>query len=316
MIDSPHNQHVKLFRSLAEAKHRRETGLFALEGRRLIEEALKAGAELQWAAYSPEKFVGPEADRLLQQLLQAGVELLEITPRALVAMSHTESPPGLAAVARIPVGRASGPTPSASVGRDARPTVPELATRDSRLAPAWWLAVWELRDPGNMGTLVRIAHAFGAAGVIAIGNCVDFWDPKVVRASVGSVMWVPLGEVEGWEELQERLKSDGPEARPTGRTGVSPVISGDWRIVAADMAAEVACDEAEYPERCVLLVGSEAHGLPEEALALADLRVSIPMPGGAESLNAAVAAGIVAFQISRKQLRAKEAASPSANNES
>ena len=102
MIDSPQNTRVKLFRSLAEAKHRRETGLFALEGRRLVEEALRAGAEMEWVAYSPEKFVGAEEDRLLRGLLDAGVEVVEITPRALAAMSHTETPPGIAALARIP----------------------------------------------------------------------------------------------------------------------------------------------------------------------------------------------------------------------
>jgi TrmH family RNA methyltransferase len=310
MIDSPQNQHVKLFRSLVEAKHRRETGLFALEGRRLIEEALKAKAELVWAAYSPDKFVGPEADRLLHALMQTGVELHEITPRALAAMSHTETPPGIAAVAKM------------------------VASRESRVASGqtaperyWHLGLWEIRDPGNMGSMVRIAHAFGAAAVIAIGDCVDFWDPKVVRASVGSVMWVPLVEVGGLENLRLFLAADGRDpvdrrdACPTGRAGVSPAHlpppgetasppgplpeGRGWRIaiVAADMAAPVACDEAEYPERCLLLVGSEAHGLPEEALALADLRVSIPMPGGAESLNAAVAAGIVAFEISRNVRR-------------
>jgi TrmH family RNA methyltransferase len=273
MIDSPQNQHVKLFRSLAEAKHRRETGLFALEGRRLIQEALQAGAELVWAAYDPEQFTGPEADRVLLGLIQAGVEVLEITPRALAAMSHTESPPGIAAVARIKSGPASPPLP---------------ASRLSPLAssPAWALGAWEIRDPGNMGTLVRIAHALGAEAVIALGHCVDFYDPKVVRASMGSVLWVPLLEV----------------ALPA-KAGVAPIIPGDWHVVAADMAAPVACDEAEYPERCLLLVGSEAHGLPEAALCLAELLVSIPMPGGAESLNAAVAAGIIAFQISRKLAR-------------
>jgi RNA methyltransferase, TrmH family len=257
MIDSPQNQHVKLFRSLAEAKHRRESGFFALEGRRLIEEALAASAQLVWAAYCPETFLGPEADRLLHSLMTAGVELHEITPRALGAMSHTGTPPGIAAVARIPEA----------------PVVPAEG--------GWLLGLWEIRDPGNMGSMARIAHAFGAAAVLAIGDCVDFWDPKVVRASVGSVLHVPLLKAAGLSDLRALVGFETP-------------------LVAADMAAPLACDAAEYPERSVLLVGSEAHGLPDEALAAAQLLVRIPMPGGAESLNAAVAAGILAFQLSRK----------------
>ncbi|NLO74283.1 MAG: RNA methyltransferase [candidate division WS1 bacterium] len=285
MIDSPQNQHVKLFRSLAEAKHRRETGLFAMEGRRLVAEAVRAGAELMWAAYSPEKFVGPEADRLLHSLMQANVELHEITPRALAAMTHTETPPGIGAVGRIPETYPLAPSPRGG-------------------GSAWWLALWQIRDPGNLGSMVRIAHAFGAAGVVAVGPCADFWDPKVVRASAGSVLWVSLLEAEGLPELRVLFGEDSRDGPHNGTTGVPPVLPAPWVLVAADMQAPLACDEAEYALPCVLLVGSEAHGLPEEVLAAADLRVRIPMPGEAESLNAAVAAGILAFQVSRKAARA------------
>lgn len=261
LIDSPQNRHVKLFRSLDNPKKRRESGLFALEGRHVITEALRAGAELEWAAYCPESFVGVEADKLLRGLLDADVELLEVTPRALQAMSQTVTPQGIAAVARIP-----------------QHTLPDL----SLPARALLLGVWELRDPGNMGTMIRTAHACGAVAVLAVGNCVDFYDPKVVRASAGSLFHLPLLKVHDLDELRATLTTLSVQ------------------LVAADMAAPVACDEAKYPDRSLLLVGSEAHGLPEEVLAEADLQVRIPMPGEAESLNAAVAAGIIAFEITRQ----------------
>lgn len=278
MLDSPHNPRVKLFRSLAESKHRRESGLFALEGRRLVGEALRAGAAIEWAAYSPEKFVGVEEDRLLRGLLDAGVELVEISPRALAAMSHTESPPGIAAVARIPA-----PAEPARLASSAPAPLPgEERGEQGGEAPTWALGLWELRDPGNMGTMIRTAHAFAAAAVVAVGNCVDFYDPKVVRASAGSLFYLPLLKLPNLFALRERL--------------------GQWQmaLVVAQMQAGEACDEVEYPERSLLLVGSEAHGLPEEVVEGADLRVSIPMPGQAESLNAAVAAGIIAFQVVRR----------------
>ncbi len=290
MIDSPHNPRVKLFRALGQARYRRETGLFALEGRRLVGEALRAGAQIEWAAYSPEKFVGVEEDRLLRRLLDTGVEVVEITLRALAAMSHTETPPGIAAVARMsapaePAWLASSapvPLPREGVGGDASAS-PSPADRGGQggEAPAWALGLWELRDPGNMGTMIRTAHALSAAGVVAVGNCVDFYDPKVVRATAGSLFYLPLLKLPNLFTLRERL--------------------GQWQaaLVVAEMLAGTACDQVEYPQRSLLLVGSEAHGLPEEALAAADLRVSIPMVGQAESLNAAVAAGIIAFQMAR-----------------
>jgi TrmH family RNA methyltransferase len=271
MIDSPQNTRVKLFRSLAEAKHRRETGLFALEGRRLVGEALRAGARIEWVAYSPEKFVGPEEDLLLRALLDAGVEVVEIAPRALAALTHTETPPGIAAVAHIP--------------HPLEPPLPEPSEREGaggEASPLWLLGLYELRDPGNMGTMIRTAHAFAAAAVVAVGNCVDFYDPKVVRASAGSVLHLPLLHLPNFYALRQRL--------------------GEWQaaLVVAEMAGPVPCDQADYPARSLLLIGSEAHGLPQEIRAASDLRVTIPMPGGAESLNAAVAAGILAFQIARR----------------
>jgi len=299
MLDSPHNPRVKLFRSLAEAKHRRKTGLFVLEGRRLIGEALRARAEIVWAAYCPETFVGVEEDRLLRGLLDAGVEILEISPRALAAMSHTETPPGIAAVARIPEppgdlayvfqGRSAagmgrdGPSEKAAAAPPEPPQQPAPGGTEvpPRRAKAWALGLWELRDPGNMGTVIRTAHAFGAAAVVAVGGCVDFCDPKVVRASAGSLLHLPLLRLPNLYALREAL------------------AAAKAALVVAYPAAPLACDEADYPPRSLLLVGSEAHGLPEEVLAAADLRVSIPMPGGAESLNAGVAAGILAFHLSR-----------------
>ncbi len=261
LIDSPQNRRVKLFRALDKPKGRKQSGLFALEGRRVIAEALRAGAELKWAAYCPQTFVGVEADKLLRGLLDAEVELLEVTPRALQAMSQTVTPQGIAAVAQIPQHDVS------------RLELPPQALL---------LGVWELRDPGNMGTIIRTAHAAGATAVLTVGNCVDFFDPKVVRASAGSLFHLPLFKIANLQELK------------IVQTALSV------QLVAADMAAPVACDEAKYPDRSLLLVGSEAHGLSEEALAEADLRVTIPMPGGAESLNVAVATGIIVFQIARQ----------------
>lgn len=264
LIDNPKSKQVKLFKSLDRPKGRRESGLYALEGRRLIQQALEDGADIRWAYYCPDKFRSSEDQELLGTLLERHITSHEVTERALQAMSHTETPSGWAAVADLPDW-----------------TVEDLAEERHAL----YVGMHEWRDPGNLGTMVRTARALGAAACFAVGDSVDFFDPKVVRASAGAVVNLPLLEVDDGDELAAML----------GKLGAG--------LVVADMAAEQDFEEASYPDKCALLIGSEAHGLPEEVRALAELEVRIPMPGGGESLNAAVSAGIIAYRILRQHGR-------------
>jgi TrmH family RNA methyltransferase len=261
LIDSPQSKQVKLFKSLERPKGRRESGLYALEGRRLIRQALEDGADLRWAYYCPDKFRSSEDQELLGRLLDRNLPTHEITERALRAMSHTETPSGWAAVADLPAW-----------------SVEDLPQERHTL----YLGVYEWRDPGNLGTMVRTARALGAGACFSVGDSVDFFDPKVVRASAGAVVGLPLLELPAADALAAML----------GKLGA--------RLVVADMEAERDFDAAEYPDRCALLIGSEAHGLPEEIMRQADLEVRVPMPGGGESLNAAVAAGIIAYRVTRQ----------------
>lgn len=256
-IDSPQNPQVKLFAALATPKGRREQKLFPVEGLNAVGSLIEAG-------WTPEiGYVCPEllGDETLAARLQAAARLcLELSPRAFKALSDTVSPQGIAAAARLP--------------RTVLADLPE--------GPGVFLALHELRDPGNMGTMIRSADAAAAAGVIAVDDCVDFFAPKVVRASTGSLFHVPLATCTREEFLAW--------AQATGTA-----------LVATDAEVPGSLSEMIFPQRTALVLGNEAHGLPEALLTASDIQVRIPMPGRAESLNAAVAAGILLYEYIRQR---------------
>jgi len=256
-ITSPQNQYVKLFRSLATAKGRREHSLFAIEGAHLVEEMIAAGWRAQVGYVCPELLKDPTPARRLKKHADL---MVEVAAPVFKEMSDTVTPQGIAAAVAIP-----------RQGLETLPTGPGVV-----------LAVHEVRDPGNMGTMIRTADAAGALGVLAVGDCVDFYSPKVVRAAAGAVFHLPLVAVTEDELLAW--------ADATGTALVATVVQDGTPLPAAALS-----------ERCAVLIGSEAHGLPEALLTACGVRVTIPMPGRAESLNAAIAAGVLLYEYNRQR---------------
>ncbi len=259
LIESPHNERVKLARSLHEAKGRREAGLFLAEGPSVVAEAMAAGAGLLWIAWC-EALAGPSAEGVLAAARQAKVEVLELSERAFRALSDARNPQGLAAVARIPAAGLSA-----------------LETPGERFLG---LVLHEIQDPGNLGSMIRSADAFGAGAVILSGAGADAHEPKVVRATAGSLFHLPVVRAQ-W-----------------------PAVSA-WAaerqvaLVAAVAAGGAALDEMTLPPRVAFVIGNEAHGLPPQVLREAALQVRIPMRGRAESLNAAAVAAILLHEAGR-----------------
>jgi RNA methyltransferase, TrmH family len=257
VIDSPQNQHVKLFRSLEHAKARSETGLFAVEGVHVIEDLLQAGWKAMVGYWCPD--ILPE-EELPEALLQSSKEFVALSRRAFEAMSEVQSPQGIAAAVRIP-----------------KPTFKSIKQTEGVI-----LAVHELRDPGNMGNMIRTADAAGALAVVAVDSCVDFWMPKVARAAAGSIFHLPLVTTTSEKLIEWSESSETP-------------------LVATVVENGQPCYEIEFPARCAVLIGSEAHGLPPALLTASEARATIPMPGRAESLNATIAAGIMLYECNRRQ---------------
>ena len=254
MISSIANPKIKLVRALqAKRSARQAERLFVVEGVRLVEEAARAPQPPQLALHVADQDARGQA--ALDELRARGTAVECVTAAVMAAASGTETPPGLLAVAPLPA---------------LTPSLPLTLA----------LALDGLRDPGNLGTILRTADAAGVDAVFLAPGTVDPFNPKVVRAAMGAHFHLPILPA-GWEALAERLAGLAVWLAEAGEGTLYPQV--DWRRPSA------------------LIIGSEAAGPGEAARRLAPRRVCIPMPGQAESLNAAVAAGILIFEAVRQR---------------
>lgn len=261
MITSAANPAVKQIRALRQRKERDASGLCFVEGIRQVAEAARSGAEVAQLVVAPALLSSAFARELVAERAAAGVPVLELSGEVFAGLSQKDGPQGLAAVVRQRW----------------------AALADARLdAPPGWVALLEPADPGNLGTVIRTADAVGASGVLLIGPGADPYDPAALRASMGAAFTTPLARCT-WEEF----------AAWKARAGAHLVGTSD-RAAAHFQAAH-------YPLPVVLLLGSERQGLSPEQLALCDQVVAIPMRGRADSLNLAVAAGVMLYELLRQQ---------------
>lgn len=259
MLENPRSPRVRAVAKLTKRSAREETGLFLLEGPQAVREAL---------TYRPaaiiDLFVTPTAMDKHQDLREAagnaGVEVSFATEPVLDAMADTVTPQGVVAVARqFPAG-----------------------VRDVFAASPRLVAICEeVRDPGNLGTIIRAADAAGADAVILTGRTVDPYNPKVVRATTGSLFHVPVS-----------LGGDLADVTARARRAGLRVIAAD--VKGGDLLA--ARSSGVLAEPTAWLFGNEARGLDESALALADLALRLPIYGRAESLNLATAASVCLYE--------------------
>ena len=243
-------------RDLSRRKARERDGLFVVEGVRAVEELLRSPLEIMGLLCGPQLVDTERGAHCRAEIDRRGVPVSDVSEREFASAASTESPQGVLAIAVMPVRTLTG-----------------LAGRETlRL-----LVLDAVQDPGNVGTLLRTAHALGADGTVALPGTVDVWNAKVVRSAMGSLfhhhaLHAPL------EELVAFL---GREAAPL------------W---GADPAGTPVGDLAP-PRRLALAVGNEGAGLTPPVRAAARQLVSLPMKGDAESLNVAVAAGILLYLL-------------------
>jgi RNA methyltransferase, TrmH family len=253
MITSLTNDKVKLVRSLGDRKYRLKTGKFVIEGARLIDDALAVNLTPDWI-FCAERLPS-RSQETLGRLKKRGVEIITVSDAVLKACSDTETPQGLIAVL---------PFPQLPI-----PSNPQLI-----------LIADSLRDPGNLGTLLRSAAASDVDVVLLSPETVDAYNPKVVRGAMGAHFRVPIVEAT-WATIAERVR----------RMNVY--------LAAAD--SDLSYIDADWSQHSVLIVGGEASGASKDALQLATQRVSIPLSRQVESLNAAVAASIILFEAKRQR---------------
>ena len=251
------NPLIKWVRDLRDKRHRKQARQFLAEGLRILTEAKETG-RLPTLLF----FAKPSADHpLVRQLVRAvelaGGEAIETTPDILSKLSGKDNPQAVVGVFE-------------ELG-----TTLDMLDRSSS---GIWLVAERLRDPGNLGTILRTGDAVGAGGLILVDQCVDPFSVEAVRASMGAVFTVGLAQAR-WDEFLPWLRA------------------GEGQLVAASLRDAVPYRGADYRTPCFILVGNESQGLPEEYEAACDLRVTMPMRGRADSLNAAVAGAVLAYEV-------------------
>ena len=257
VISSRANARVKQLRGAFAGQARLSGGMVAIEGEHLLEEALRSGMVF--------KTVFVAEGRAVPEVVPRGVEVLRVTDEVFASVVETQSPQGVAALLVPPVRRME----------DVFRGVPLI------------LIAVGLQDPGNLGTLVRSAEAFGATGVVTTPGTVSAWNQKALRASAGSVFRVPV--VSASADEVSGLKGRG--VRLVAAVGVG----GDW------------VKDGHFVGGVAVMIGNEGAGLSAEFIAMADARVTIHCPGPVESLNAAIAGSLLLYEASRQRTtKAKE----------
>jgi TrmH family RNA methyltransferase len=251
------NPTVKRLRSLRDKKARREEGLFLAEGLRIITEARDSGRLPEIVMFSAEGAKHPLAAEIIAATEAAGGEAIETTADILSKASGKDNPQMLMAAYRQPD--------------------TNLDDIDRSSADMWFVAQ-ALRDPGNIGTILRTGDAVGAGGLILVDDSADPYSVEAVRASMGAIFTQRVAKAR-WDEFVEWLRS------------------GPGQLVGTSLKATVDYLQVHYEQPCFLLIGNEQQGLPAAYEAACDLLVKIPMAGRADSLNAAMAAAVMAFQV-------------------
>ncbi len=266
MLENPRSPRVRAVAKLTKRSARQETGLFLVEGPQAAREALAHRPDTLIELFATPSAMERHPD-LRDAADEADVEVVFTTEAVLDAMADTVTPQGIVAVAR------QSPT----------------ALRDVFAASPRLIAICEeVRDPGNLGTIIRAADAAGADAIVLTGRTVDPYNPKVVRATTGSLFHLPVAVGADLATVVERAHAAGVQVV------AADVGGGDFIAARSQLAAPTAW-----------LFGNEARGLDDEALALADLSLRLPIYGAAESLNLATAASVCLYETAFAQ-RASE----------
>ena len=277
IISSKDNKKIKYIRSLLEkGSIRKKSKAFVVEGIKLVDEALEYGKVLEVVCAESlynELISGDlsgnrllaENDKNITNYVKKGSSLLVVSDTVFKSMSETKTPQGILAVAEMP-----------GYGLLDKGFLEQAYTKNGKIK---LLVLEDTADPGNLGTIMRTAEAAGVTGVIMGKGTVDIFNPKVVRSTMGSIFRLPFAYVEDLKETIQEFKKQG--------------IS----FYATHLKGEKSYKDIKYSDRSAILVGNEARGLSYDVADLADTYVLIPMQGKVESLNAAVAAALMMYEV-------------------
>lgn len=255
------NNHIKELRRLHQKKYRRAMQLFLIEGLRLCEEALKAQIDIEKLIVWPEKTTTPRAQNILNSAHDKNIPIFEATQKQLQSIAMTKSPSGFVAV----------------VKRKKTPLIEEALENSSLL-----LALDGISDPGNLGTILRTACWFGVNYVFLSTGCVEAHNEKTVRSAMGAHFYMHLYEEIDLVNILQKCKTMG------------------FRVLSAVLEKATPLASLSAANKNIVIIGNEAHGINPTLMNLVDHGITIPRLGYGESLNAAIAAGIILYELTRK----------------
>lgn len=254
LIESNDNKHFKELKKLKEKKYRKQFSLYIIEGLRFVEEAVKAEAEIDEIIIDEAKL-----ERFQDICLKVNDDKITLLKSSLFnQLSSTENPQGIIAVIKT-------------------------GFNDNNYKGSFYVLLDKLQDPGNVGTIIRTAHAAAVDGIIVRDGTVDIYNDKTLRSTMGSIFYTNIIEDKNLEVIQ-KFKEDG------------------FKLLASSLDTDFNYYEVDLSDKIILVVGNEGNGVSDEVYELCDLKAKIPMPGNAESLNASVAASIMIYEKVRQNL--------------
>jgi len=254
-ISSKENSLIKQIKKLKEKKHRLENKAFLVEGFRFIEEALKSSFNVKYI------FINENADKEYCEkyisVHECNAEIYIVSDIVFKTLTSTETPQGAIAVV-------------------------ENKVLNLKYCEGFYVLVDKVQDPGNLGTIIRTAHAADGLGIILTKGTVDVYNEKTLRSTMGSIFNIPIMEDKDLSLVRE-LKNKG------------------YKLITSSLDTNNNFYDIDLSGKCIISVGNEGKGISKEIYELSDEKVKIPMPGGAESLNASVAASIMMYETVRQK---------------
>ena len=262
-IRSSQNETYKLIKSLKDKKGRDSSGMFFIEGSRFVDEALETTNQIEWLLYSEKYQIEKLIDNIQLNIngSLSGLKILTLPEKLFDDLCNTDNPQGIAAVIKTY----------------------KYDIQNIIKTKKMFLILDRIQDPGNMGTMIRTADAAGFDAVIMSEGCVDIYNPKVLRATMGSIFHVPV------------VKSDNILAT------IESMKNENISIYAADLKGDKSLFEESFSYKTAIITGNEANGISQVVLDSADVLLNIPMAGCTESLNASIAGGILLYEVFRKR---------------
>lgn len=260
VITSKDNSIIKEIKKLKDRKTRSAKGEFLVEGFRFVEEALKSDFEVKTLVIEEsiqDKLANYNIDKYLDK-----IEFIYVTKTIMKLLASTETPQGILAVVK---------------------------NKDVKLIDneGFYIFCDKVQDPGNLGTIIRTAHASGALGVILRKGTVDLYNDKTLRSTMGSIFNVPVVYDNDDLDIIMSLKNKG------------------FKVVSSSLDTDYNFYDIDLTGKCIIVVGNEGNGISSEIFAISDEKFKIPMPGGAESLNVGIATSVIAFEAVRQRTMSK-----------